>query len=394
MSNRYRQFYLKSVAANLRYWHDQFADATESELHALLHRRRTLFEAVDVGLRLPDLWPQAAELVLTLFSYIDRHGLGREWRPLLELALRARPADLGRLRVQLQLRLGQLLRETANHAAAKKHHCQALELAQQLAEPRLVAHAHWQLGSDYLQLEQPEEAMCHAQMALTAYLTGQAGAVHVGAAYNLVGQVYNTQGAYSAAAAAFHQALVAFARAGTTIEQARVHNNLGQLFLRQKEVGRAVEQLNEAQRLLAKSVHKQNQITVLLNLGVAYYQLKNYDRALLTYQAIDLPYLRGIESYRLLAMIMQNVGNILVEQAQYKAAEPYLREALTYWEELPASPGQGNSLGTLGQCLLGQGRLAEGCHYLQAAILLLKSFPNDSWAQSLLTEFVASARDC
>lgn len=199
----------------------------------------------------------------------------------------------------LLLDLGMILRVQGNFAGAQAAHEQVLELAVEMEDVSFQAEASAQLGLTALHQENFPDAIARFTQALT-----------------------------------FQQ------RIGNQVEQARIHNHLGDCYRRREEIALAAEHLQQALELLPPddpNSHLRGQI--LGNLGsVAFAQddlaaaEQLWRTALAIFDEIGATFDK--------AGLLNNLGGLALQQERYDEAIVLLRESLALAEELGDERGQ------------------------------------------------------
>jgi tetratricopeptide (TPR) repeat protein len=125
---------------------------------------------------------------------------------------------------------------------------EALEIAEVLDEPHLLARAQFELGGALMGGENPAEAVPHVREALK--VGEQVGdKFRMGRCFNCLGIIEVLVGDYDEATRAFGAAAELFDALADPMTEAAVRNNLGQLLLRMGRFKAAEENLIEAIRL-------------------------------------------------------------------------------------------------------------------------------------------------
>ena len=97
---------------------------------------------------------------------------------------------------------------------------------------------------------------------------------------------------------------------------------------------------------------------ILINIGTIYALLYSRERALRRYQLVLQEYRDTLNDNTLLGLL-NNVGNILYEQKEYKESAKYFEEARLLAIQLKSGNWQANALAQLSRCALAQGHVDE-----------------------------------
>ncbi|MEM7111046.1 MAG: tetratricopeptide repeat protein [Chloroflexota bacterium] len=369
-------------------WQRKLETRDEGYLRQLLPQQELLYQAVYKGFSFPELWEKSADVALAAFPLIERFSLSQQWLSLLEATLARCPStDLWR-RCQLLNRVGQFYCVMQTYEARKKAlrlHEESLALAKQTKEPFLIATVYYQLAVDYFVDGNRGKAKNYAERALNSFQMTDASNQPLASTHDLIGQIYCQFGDFDLADQHLIQAIELFQQEGALIETARVMRSFG---IRYYQTGDYTQAINYFEQALNSSSNRLDNIQCQLNIGASLFEMGLFKQAEEAFYEIDQAYLLKIGQTRLLAMLMQNIGNVLTEQEQYLEATPYIREAIDLWEQSRDQLRLANSIGTLGQCLLKQGQVEEGVSFLKEAIQILATFPGNSNAERWLQEFL------
>lgn len=128
---------------------------------------------------------------------------------------------------------------------------EALEIAQALGDPVLVAKAHYLLAYTLAVGGNPTDAITHARQALEFY-RDQEDKILPGQCYNALGIAHTLLGDYRRAVESFNAAAIIFEEVADPADEAMVRNNLGQLLIQMGDWAGAEENLREAIRLFRR----------------------------------------------------------------------------------------------------------------------------------------------
>lgn len=182
-----------------------------------------------------------------------------------------------------------------------------------------------------MRLKRPEQTIKYATIALNmakkiSYLNGQGEACRVIG----IGQSYLSN--YEKALDKYLEAISYFEQVNNLKGVGKVYNNIGNLYL-SNDYNKALEYYNKS-LLIAKRFHIKQEIAGLyLNIGIIQMQKKNFNVALEKFQtAMEL--FKEINSPELIILCMQNMGEAYYDLKQYQKAEGILQKAFAKARDL------------------------------------------------------------
>ena len=188
---------------------------------------------------------------------------------------------------------------------ALEHFKQALELARQIGDERLLAGAHNGLGIVYSELGRHEDAIAEYERAIE--LDPKYALPHTG-----LGNVYAKLGRYEDAIAEYERAIE------LDPKFAWPYNNLGLIYERQEEYERAAELYRQA---IERHTSDKERAVSWRNLGDVYRALGRYEEAIQAYR-------KAIELDPKFAYPYANLADVYYLRGEYeRAAELYQKSA-------------------------------------------------------------------
>ncbi len=389
MSNPYQAHYARAVARNLGYWGQRIQQSSEQELIDLLAENENLRNAVAEGLEYPSIFTEVAQFALNCFPFIFINDLGHQWETTFQQLVSSCPATSQELRCELLLRLGHLNRIAPGGGTTEQAHDylrEALHLAECIGDDLLKGRCYIHLAALYRRQQDLKRALGYALKGVAMLPEATAGK-HIGSAHGLLGRLYGQLDDYAKARHHLEQAVQVFRQLAIANELTRALINLAYIALEAGDSACAMATFREANEHLDAIADERLKGTMRLNWGVALAQQESYQEAESTLRQIDMRSFYRLGDWRLVALTMQSLGNVLFLQAKLNEATPFLQEAISAWEKLPLEPGQGNSIGTLGQVKAAAGDKVTGIRLLSQAVALLEQFPDDAFAVKLREEF-------
>jgi tetratricopeptide (TPR) repeat protein len=206
---------------------------------------------------------------------------------------------------------------------------QALELAQRLNYTNGIAEAYRIMGIGEAYANHEAMAIADYSNALSFYkksgnVLGQAKV------YNNIGNLYLTVD-YDQSLEYLEKGLTIAQSLGNTQLIASAYLNMGNVYLRKKNFSLSLDYYNRSQVLLTQLNNQVLLITCLQNIGVIYYKLKQYDKAEeLLLKAHDQAKAKDLNTS--IGIIDLTLSSIYVEKRTYDQAQKFLDEGIAYSE--------------------------------------------------------------
>lgn len=381
--------FLRALENGLRYWRARTADGSDAALHELDAERSNLLRIVQVGLALPETWGETAVVARQTFLLVERRGYWREWTPILERLTACLPETQPDLLLPLLNQLGQLYRLSSALPQAVAAHRRAAALAQQRGDAFALAEAQYNLSEDLLETHAYDEAAAAGRAALRGWASLADADRWVAATLTALGKVARATGDYEASAEMLLQAVEIRRQLALPLPLVRALNDLAVTCKHQGAYARALAYLQEAAAILAPTAYELDKAMLQLNIGSLAFQQADWPAAKAAFRQADSSYLRESGHLRYQAVAANNLGNVLLKQALYADAEAYLQRAQRLWQQLENRLELANTVGTLGELYVAQGRAQPALAALDEAISLLEAYPHNAWARKLLASFQA-----
>jgi tetratricopeptide (TPR) repeat protein len=387
MSQAPADAFRRSVAANIAYWRAQ-AGLSQPDQRSILDRERhNLFRAVEIGLALDECWRETAELMLQLFNLVERRGYGGEWLPLLEGAIgRCGPADL-RLRGRLLDHFGLFCQRAGRLEAALAAHLEEEQIALQLADEELLAHARLHLSEVSRHRGRYAEAEPYGRSALEIFLALGADEEKIAHVEGNLGEIARLSGELAAAERYLNQAAERWRALDQPANLARTLNNLALAHSAAGQIDTALDELAQAAAVLEPTANELDKVMVAASEGALRFSQGDLAGARAAFLRADSTYLRqtGLRPY--LAAIANNLGNVYLAEKEFGEAERCLERSVALYRQMDDRLGLANAIGGLAEALAGQGRWRAAEPLYGEAAALAAEFPEDGWARGLLAKF-------
>ncbi len=379
--------FVQSTRAAVAYWRQRTQETNDNAIRRLDIERQNLFQAVQIGLALPQTGEDTAVVALQAFDLIERRGYWGEWIPVLKKAVACARESLP-LRFDLLSRLGQLQRFAQKLPAAIETHHKAETLARQLGDKRILVIAYCDLGEDYLRHHDYDAAEEYGRAALTELDGLEDMAYWKAHALSTLGTKARHRGNLAAAEEMLSQAVAIRRELNQPLLLARTLNNFALVLQTANKFDQALQCYEEASELLtAAPYYELDKAIIQINLGALYSRREQWDKTEAALRQINLACLGQSNKLYLEAAATQSLGNALLKQGQAKEASVYVQRAVALWQIVDEKIEVANSLGTWGEALAAQGQATEAISLYQRATASLKNYPDDARAQSLLAEF-------
>lgn len=366
--------------------------------------RAQAWHLLDYALGVDAAWPQVRELLLELAPKMEMAGHRHEWLPFLQTGversavLNDRPVE-----AQLCLAVGKLLRLENRYAEAGNWLVRAVDGFRGLDDRRSLAAVHNQLGRiGYLQ-RRDEEAIEHAQQAISLLAPDDP---ERGESHFVLGMAALNQRQWERAEGEHLRALEIRSRAGDERAIAWAKQNVGVVLLQQSEYGH-VNRLDEAAGWLEQAIASLDALPDPYHAAIARNSLgivrrlqrQPHDAIALLVQAEEA--FHATQSPEWLARIHNNLGLVYLTTDQPAAAEESFRAGVALYAQLENDPARLNTQHGIVLALLAQKRYAEAaalCRRGLGELDVLQAVPaeyaeKEGWYRGSLAKAEAGMRD-
>lgn len=188
---------------------------------------------------------------------------------------------------------------------------------------------------------------------------------------NFVGRIAYDNDEFDAALAAYHDAL-GITPASDTMRIAVTYNNLGRVYERLKEYGKAFDALEKSVDLYEHLGDKPRLTGSLLNLGVVYYEQKRYPEAEERITR-SLVFARELDMSDVESIALESLGNVQRKTARYADALANYEASMAIAERTGSQEGLASVSRNIGELYLDQDEAAKALPYLQRTLALAES---------------------
>ena len=331
MDNLARQQFEAAIVRNLLFWTTPERVLDVAAVNQIKIQQTNLLRAVHYGLHLPSARRATADLLIYLSPIVGgRLRLELLWLPLFTQLARVADQLATEIQPQFALAYAHLLRLNGQLLAAEKILSAVLP---QLTDQPHKTHILFELSECYRESNAVAQGLTYAEQALHL-ARGAADDIMCAKILNSLGMLADQIGDFAQGDRYFAEAYQIEQLYGDATRIVRVLINWANLFHHQKQLLRAMRLYMQAQSLLDQSENENNNLLVLLNLGVIYFDLDQFDKAERAFCAAvqRLPHRGGW--YALEAQIKTNLGAVYQATERHEAAIVVLVEAVQKWREV------------------------------------------------------------
>ena len=372
----------------LVYWHSQLAGSDESVLTQIDKKRHNLFVAIRAGLTSETLIHRTAALVSQAYELVELKGRMREWLPYLKGTIDVMQHDEP-LFDQLQNQLGFILSTQGHTDEAIALHDSVRQKAADGRRAVQEGYASFGLAMAHWRGQAIADAERWGQMARTILRQAEADLRTLALVESILGQFAQDRGDHLKALKHYQQVIDYRRQIQRPTELARSYRNMASVHL-------ALEQFEEAQALLDQAlqlVHPKADLVIynelLLSTGHVAFEDGDMDQAANCFSSVDRRSLEQRGQSRIVAMTLNNLGNVRLQQSRWLEAEHLLAQAIHYWEYLQDLWMAANSQGDLAISYFAQNRVEDGRGLLEGAIDRLAEHGENAWARKRYHELLA-----
>lgn len=381
--------FIQSIQAGLRYWQQKTATLGPEQVHWLDQRRKNLHQAILFGLNQPETWEDTAQLLLQAFDFSEWRGYWSEWVPVFEQALANAPEKESVVYGRLQNRLGQLYHLDNRLSEAEEQHQATLTLAQRLGHDELLFITYQCFAELYQRQKDVNRTREHVELALALTQTQPALEAKAGFTHRILGHLEEYLGNWAEAIQQNQKAVELWRKHNNHIYLARTLNDLGNVYQKDKQYGRAQKAYKEAADILKMTLSFKDMARVYTNLAVLFYRQEKWQDAEKSLLQISPTDLKANHDTELFANWYNNLGNVYLKMAEWEKAEAQIAVAMQVWRDIDDKLNLANSVGTLGKVYGQTEQIERSLSCYEEAISLLREFPESEWGQKLLKEFTA-----
>jgi tetratricopeptide (TPR) repeat protein len=237
--------------------------------------------------------------------------------------------------------LGTAFSEFGNNQKAIELHLQALQIAEEINDRKMLAFVHNNLGVDYYIIGDFNNSINHNLIALSIKKEKKPDGETVGtpksiaSTMNNVGTIYDEMGNYDKALEYYKKGL----QINTEINNAKgissCLNNIGVVYEEKGEFELALDFYNRSLVLSRELGNNEKVAATLLNIGIVYLDLGDYTKALENhFQALSI-FEKNSDLYET-ANISNSIADIYLEKNEPDNAYPYILNGLNTAQKIDA----------------------------------------------------------
>jgi tetratricopeptide (TPR) repeat protein len=373
----------RSIVANVAFWRHWTRNLEDTELIALDRDRQNLLRAAEFGLSTELAWQDTAELILQVYSLVERRRYWREWIPLFEQVISDCPDSKLALKGRLLRRLGELYSVNRQFDLALATHRAEEQIGLALQDRQRLAHAHLNFCSTFWRMRRHAEAERHGQTALAEFTELGVEEAKLAATTCMLGLAAQGRGDLQTAKIRLQRSIDHYDLTNRIVDQARTRMNLAIVLEAAGEADVALPLYQQARDLLEKSNSELDKTMVDLALGTLYFNQGDLAAAEAAYLQADSAYLRRSGNAYYQAMAANNLGNVYLARGQLNKAEQLLRKSTALWRKAEAHLNLANTLADLANTLVAQGDLPMADPLYRQALAIVDDYPDDAWATTL-----------
>ena len=353
------------------------------------HTRYRMGQVIDFALKMPGIWPQTRELLLSLSPKMEQAGYWREWIPVLSRAIPL-SEELGdrRAHAELCLQVGIMQRLLANYDHARNWLQLAEDAFDSMNDCRNLARAMYRHAQAEQIAGEPDTAIKLAKRALTLF--GESDPER-GGCYSVMGAVAHDQGNREQAEQYFRLALDARRAGSNTLALAWAYADLGAALRGQKRYEEAIASYKLAFARLDATQAPAQQAVIRLNMSAVYLSMNNPQPALDLCAQIE-PVFRRIGDVRRLIMVETNIGMAYRFLRQWGLAEQAITEAVALARKHSIYRLLANALNELGLVYLEAGRASDAMSVFADATLQVAQIDNEAVQEYYRRVFASQRR--
>ena len=244
------------------------------------------------------------------------------------------PGTEGHERAELLIQLAKLSGRSNSESRQRILYAhEAIELAKDLGDSLLLAHAYYEEGEANYYLAKYPEAIAVYEKALDVYQK-KSDSVNIGECYNSIGLCHYDINKYDLAISNLLNALEVYEKLNLKGKMANVHSNMGVVYDEIDDWQLAIKNYRQAS-YLNKAIQDTLGLAINYNgLGTSYFFLEKYDSAKL-YYSLAYRTFKELEEHRSVAIMLNNIANIYVNQGDsLSLALQYYNEAIQVFREI------------------------------------------------------------
>ncbi len=379
--------FVKGLQANISYWRKKTNDTFDANDTSIQPDFPNLVRAVQLGTVHPSTRLETAELMCQVFFWVEQTGQWDSWLPLMKRLISKIEDETMCCRLYKQQ--GQLYRSKRkpDDAIAALH--KSATYAENIQNNLMLAEAHLHLSATHLQKRDFSTAERYAQCTLQRLKTMEGVEKQLSAVFFTLGRVALMQGDYAHSEVQMAIAVDIGREVQSPTQFTRILTALAISLHRQNKYEASEQTFLEAMQIIDETASLLDKIRLQLSLGSLYVDMKRLNRAETLFLEAEhtLQTIPG-QSYWL-AMVANNLGNVLLEKEEPMAAESQLRRSVDLRRMLNIQLPLANSCKSWGKALYQLGRYQEAIAAIDESMSILSDIEDDVWAKEIIQECIA-----
>ncbi len=355
----------------LSFWNSQNNFSTTSVKNLLQTFRFSFHGAIE-----KEVSQTRSELALILHSALHSHGIWFTWINILRKVIESDTYNNQGMQCRLLNILGETNRLARQFPEALIAYSAARELALLLEDEKALARATYGLGiihyhqydygsavslcNDALEISQEHELKIEYASALM--LRG------------LLGIQFEE---FVMSENVFKQSIEIYRVANSHDNVLRGLNNLIRLYKKTNQEKLVLSAYDQAYRILEKNPNNVQEAWLKISEGSYYFERGDFQRASAIFGSINLRHLRQTRNVFLLALVLNNLGNVFLKKLNFSKAMIYIIESIELWKQLNNRRELANSLETLGDIYLAQQMVDNAIQTYNMAVEEIVSINSD-----------------
>lgn len=249
------------------------------------------------------------------------------------------------------------------------------------------------MSTDYAFSRQYGLAEQYGQQALTSFRATNAPPKFQAAALNVLGMIAWWRGQLDYAETQLRQAAFLWRELGQLTELLRTLNNLMGILKAAGKYEAVRLCYAEAVTCFPHIASEFEKIVTEVGYGGALFEQGHYQEAEAVFHRANSIYLQQSGHLYYQAIVAQCLGNTLLKQESLDKAASYLKESARLWEKCDDELMRANTLGTIAELYVRQGKTGKAVAFFDQALAILGRYPDDAWAKKLAADFTKQLRE-
>lgn len=337
--------------------------------------RKQAIRILEYALHEPDTWAEGKTLLLTMAPVMERAGYRNEWMPYLQKGIRqGQHIPDEEAIAALNFHLGVLQELVGDYPQARSTLQTSAALYEKLGKTSERGRSLNRLARVAQRQRQHQEASTLATQALDLLPKNDA---ERGYSYQMLGAVALDKCEWVTAAELFEQAYQCWQADNNKLMMARTLSNLGIAQRRLKQYDKAIATYEQVIVVLTELHDPINQAVTQMNLGNTYLDLEQPEAALPLLEAAEIVF-RQSQEYLRLGKVNNNIGLAHSQLQQWDSALEAFTRSLDYFERIGNNSSVVNVLDGIGMVYLEQGNYQMALKTFENALTRLGTIQDDA----------------